>query len=163
MSAYVVEREHIAYLIEAALSEWAAKSWGAGRFIWPGADGHEHTLTRANVDDVGQMLWDENMRSVGNRYPDCALDELPGQVLGDPVYRYTHPGRLWNRIEPAQVVKSCDCYEYQTCEPDDWPETEAFQFIQALRTLAGRSVDGYAKGVWGAPKPDVLAFLKGGV
>lgn len=159
MSAFVVDDYHIAYLLEAALSQAICQYGSGGKFQWFGPDKEWHTLTRGNKEEVGQMLWNENVRSVAERYPDDPF-ELPGPVGAAP-YQFEDKGYRWQIIEPAQVLKSCDCYEYQSCETDDWEDTQACAFIQALRREAIRALQRYDGAVWGAPKPVSVSKVGG--
>lgn len=134
MSAYVVDRDHIAYLIEAALS---------------GRDGMWFECDYVNENraaKLGQMLWDENVRSVRARYPDCE-DELPGPIGCD--YQYGEHERLFALTPaPVAVLKACACYDYQACETEDYPKTDAADFINALRLHMIHQLPGYEEADW---------------
>jgi hypothetical protein len=58
MSAYIVSRKHIHYLVTAAA---------------------QYGLIRLREQDkTGQMLWDENIKSVQYRYHNEPVEDLPG-------------------------------------------------------------------------------------
>jgi hypothetical protein len=162
MSAYIVSRGHIAYLVEAG-RRWGTGSpavcrplqWYGGRsqYAFEGAGGNTPPPRQRNAAEVGQMLWDENIRSIHARYPDTVgnLANAPG-ITGEN-YRYrahsiTSSTRL---IAPdiAGVVMACRCFAYQACETDDWEQSEAHGYIEALkdRALERLSKDAH----WGAP------------
>jgi len=158
MSAYVVERHHIVYLVEAAMHPWAIADAGIS-WAWD-IDHEAGTYKRGEIRpgnyaravEVAQMLWDENVRAVRIKYPDT--DALPGPIGED--YKITQQdfsGALWQRIDPVQVIKACDCYEYQSCEDPDYYQTEAAAFIRSLRKRAINYLPGYDEAEWGAPKP----------
>lgn len=149
MSAYMVDREHIHYLIEAAMSRRirgphndAHRWWHGGR--WLELPDHD----RRREAEVGQMLWDENRASIRARYPDT--DHMPGPVGENYVYgkhsRFPHVP-----IDPVQVLKACDCFAYQACEHDGWNDSEAKAFIDALTRDTWHALTGYDAAEWGAP------------
>ena len=145
MSAFVVDRGHIWYLVQAAVSRMCREP----RMSWYHEEKHRtvSSTEREGLAEVGQMLWDENVRSVKYRYDDC--DELPGPIGCD--YQYgRHNGcalpRL--RVEPVQVLKACDCFEYQSCEHPGWEESEAHSFLEALRRKAWHALPGYDDARW---------------
>ena len=158
MSAYVVGREHIIYLVEAGL---VLPNWGRRHshitWIW-NIDGEYEDIKRGELypadyeaaQRVGQMLWDENLASVRYRYPDSP-DKLPGPIDCDYQYPETTPPFM--HIDPIQVLSSCDCYGYQSCEHDGWATSEAKAFIGALQQRAWMALPGYEDAKWGAPEP----------
>ena len=149
MSAFVVDRDVISYLVSAAQSR---RVLGAGSALSWHAKGVRHTLDfmdREGAAGVGQMLWSENIASVMHRYPDDSRGELPGPIGEDFVYsehlRYTRP------IDPVQVLKACHCFCYQSCEHEDWEESSAHAFVLALIHRACSALPGYEEAEWGAP------------
>lgn len=145
MSAYIVEKRHILYLVTAA---WA----GRFRFTWWHNE-TSHELPEGDYDraaEVGNMLWQENIKSVSHRYPHESSATLPGPVHAESaITAADFP--IFLEHDPAQVLKSCDCYEYQSCEHQEWKGSESFAFIDALRNRTWRRLPGYDKAVWGAP------------
>jgi len=151
MSAYVVDRNHIRYLVAAA----AGKMGRVNDLRWV-HDGTWHKLSDGEDEkaaQVGQMLWNENIRSVTNRYPDCEGKpaNLPGPT--DEVFIYdTH--KEWNDpLNAVQVLSSCACYSYQSCEHEGWKTSEAAAFIDALERKAIHALPGMEDALWGAPEP----------
>lgn len=65
MSAYMVGKNHIAFLIAAA-NRCQPRSYGL--FKWR-HDGKWHQLDRHTEERVAQMLMDANLESVSTRYP----------------------------------------------------------------------------------------------
>ena len=151
MSAYVVDREHIRYLVNAMQSltdRYSRKARWFHNGIWHEM---ERVGDRKRAAEVGQMLWDANIKSVCHRYPDCSLDaNTPPGPIGE-TYLYNKHVPLVDYPDPVQVIKACHCYEHQSCESDDWPESEACAFIRHLEGLAVRHLRGYDEAVWGAP------------
>ena len=154
MSAYVVEREHIAYLIEAARSYRVNK---CGIFSWYYNQESKY-INQQDLSAIGAMLWNENIRSVAYRYPDN-MSNLPGPIGAAP-YDYGRHDLMWSKIDPVQVFKSCNCYEYQCCGHPDWENSEAYAFIGALRQAMIKNLEGYDDAKWGAPEPTGTIFYK---
>lgn len=132
MSAYVVTIEEIRFLVS------AAQLWD---LYWY-HDGKAHRIHR--VDDeaaakAGQMLWSENVRSVDFRYK---------ETTDATAYVYGRHNVAWGfRIAgpnlALQVLRLLATYEYQACETDNWPETEAYAFCRMLRAMAIHHLPGY--------------------
>lgn len=140
MSAYVVDRDHIRYLVQ-AVSQWEI-SWYF--------DGEHHTAnTYSERNTLGQMLWDENVKSVSHRYPDDPFD-LPGRI-GDAPYLYREDLPLVGNIDPVQLIKACHCYQYQSCEHEEWGSSEACAVIESIINTACHKLPGYEKAEWGYP------------
>ena len=115
MSCFMVEREHVEYMLKAAQALSRAQvAWYHG--------GQWHYMPAGDSDranEIGQMLWDENLRSVLYRYPDCASDNVPGKC-GEVYDNFYMDGALgWHSFRPVQVLKAVACYEYQACECPD--------------------------------------------
>ena len=147
MSAYMIDRNHVNYLVEAAMS-YRLFGQNHSHLRWRGGELHAGDYDQATK--VGQMLWDENLKSILARYPDCSLDNLPGPIGEDFVYK--HESRPHAVFEPPQIIMSCRCCDYQSCEHEGWEASEAKAFIDALEAAAAQSVDGYDDAIWGAPK-----------
>lgn len=169
MSAYVVDRDHIIYLVDAARKLSLARgntSAGSDFSYW---NGSERVHLRCGDDEAAakaaQMLWDANILSVLARYPDDAKDvedakriaretgesPMPGPIkedfdIGDD-FPFIH-----NTPEPLQVLHSCSCYEYQSCETETWELSEAWRFIDSLRAAAIRRLQADKDLTWGSPK-----------
>ena len=151
MSAYVVEREHISYLVAAAESRKIGCPYG-GHFSWYHKN-KGRTELNGNSVEVGQMLWDECVKSVSYRYPDDDITSLPGPIGEDFIFKKKDLNRLFfHNFDPVQVLKSCSCYAYQSCEHPQWEESEAFSFIEALKDYAVSALPGYEEAEWGVPK-----------
>jgi hypothetical protein len=83
------------------------------------------------ADEIGQVLWRENHRSVNIRY---------GRHDGTPEYHYSKPvtteaTKYYQAFDPESVqhaYQQVECYDYQTCESSDWESTTAFEWVSAL-------------------------------
>ena len=157
MSAYVVNRNHILYLVEASVAwpEAFSPVW-----IWdvnPETGTYQHeTLERLDFKQavrVAQMLWDENIKSVKARYPGSG-DDLPGPIGEDfKITKRDFSKAAFRKFDPVQVLKACDCYVYQSCEHNGWLDSEARAFIDVLIHRTIGHLQGYEDAIWGAPKP----------
>lgn len=152
MSAFVVSKAHIDTLVHAGLrSGHPARGgytlrWFVDKPEWTGGDTYEsymvavqgatRELTRQTANRVGAMLWNENHRSVDHRYNEASDRE---------VYRFKESPITSNLVA---VLKAIDCYEYQTCEHDEWEQSEAFAFCQALRKAVIHMLPGYEEAPW---------------
>lgn len=86
---------------------------------------------------TGQMLVNANYISVNHRYSE---DDAP-----DHPYTFK---RYEKRLTPVQVVKACDCFDYQSCEVDNYESTEAFKLIRHIRWTAIAKLPGYDAADW---------------
>ncbi len=130
---------------------WFAVPYGDVRKAEPKTSYEEavRELTSETADELGQLLVMENVASVAYRYSEAgrasyygpevaagmeelALPSLPGPTEAyylEP-YRYSDPGY---RLNAAEILQALDCFEYQSCEHDEWPRSETLQFCDALR------------------------------
>jgi hypothetical protein len=157
MSAWVVNREHIDLLVAAGLrgprrgrGAWGELRWFA---VDPGDESwsyeqHVRQLDYSTADEVGRMLWTENVCSVAARYPDDDCSSRPGPVSEDIdleaieyVWRNPH-----YTPTAGEVLKAIACYEYQSCEHDGWRESEARRFCAALESAVCATL---YEGPWG--------------
>src|ERR1017187_1486432 len=77
MSAYIVDRNHILYLLASAVSPVITPH---GRLAWfhEGEWSEVHPGDLERTADVANMLWRENISSVSARYPNESSATLPG-------------------------------------------------------------------------------------
>lgn len=104
MSAWTVSKKHIDLLVTLAAQ---AELLG------------DNTETQ-----LGQILWDENYRSVNCRYD----ENTP-----TPRYEFT-PFNLSSLSTTAQI-KQIKCYQYQTCETEDYDTTPSIILTDKLSKL----------------------------
>jgi len=121
MSAYVVDDDHIDFLVSFAI---AAR------------------LSNEDPQTLGDRLLAQNTRSVNERYRANDVN---------PSYRFT---QFTGPMTSVEVLKACDCYDYQACETDDYDQTEAHELIAKIRSEAIRRLAGYSDAKWGSrPNP----------
>ena len=141
MSAFIVSKGHIRFLVE------AAGRLGRDPVTWY-HDGRHRQLSRFIKNDtpntltpnqLGALLWEENVKSVDHRY---------SEENGVGAYQHV---RSSLPIDPVQVFASLRCYEYQTCEREDWETSEAKVICDAIRDAAIRVLPGSDDTEWGVP------------
>lgn len=52
-------------------------------------------------------------------------------------------------LTAVEVLKACDCYDYQSCETDDYHETTAAKLVDRIRKSAIGKLPGYEDAPWG--------------
>lgn len=145
MSAFVVGKPHIDAMLTAGLRTAPHSDVGLAWYH----NGITQRLDYTNADEVGAMLIAENMKSVGARYPGDTVETMPGPIDKSSLvdYRFDElPGRAW--INPVTMLSALSCYEYQSCEHPEWPESEAHAFCDALRGRMIRLLPGYEDAPW---------------
>ena len=130
MSAFVVPHAHID-----ALVSWAVH--------------HRVPLfpAPATPASVAAELFEENCRSVDHRYAEVNARD----------YRYTARAGA-RELSPVQVLKACNCLEYQSCEHPGWEDSQARANLEVIRAYAVRQLPGYEDADWtlDAWKPELL-------
>jgi len=112
----------------------------------------DHTVNpsdRELAEWYGELLYQENIRSVRARYPDDTWDTLPGPTM-KPIHIVisNHDMLELNHAQPLNILKACDSLEYQSCETTDYESTVAFMLLQAIRSAAIHSLPGYDDAPW---------------
>jgi hypothetical protein len=131
MSAYLCSNKHISAIVRAAIPGSAHNKLAVRH------EGKRHELSRA---ELGNLLYDENVRSLHARYRDGAKE-----MIGDGGYRYEDV----NRPNPLDALKLCNGYSYQACESDDWDRTLAHAAIGTIKESLVRALPGYDEAPWG--------------
>ena len=127
MSAFIVCKEHIDALVTYMLDERMS--------YWTGSD--RVYVTRNNASETGQILWDENQRSVNYRYNEQDEPEA---------YQFAHFARS---LKPVEIIKAVHCLDYQSCETDDWESTMSWRICQTIISHACHRLPGYEQAEWG--------------
>lgn len=153
MSAYIVNIDHIDYLVTAVSRLGAdlhqrlrVENDPALRTF--GAEPKPETLTvnlyggyplwEPEYDEttLGRLLLAENIRAVAHRYPDDAPGQLPGEIPNPDPMTYVHRHVPWDRITPAGVAMAVKCWRYQTSEIDDHAQSLAWKVMDELYEMA---------------------------
>ena len=151
MSAYICNPKHFAVLGHFSAqrrfggSHNVCKYWMARELKDP--EVRDLTdLEYANL--IANILYQENIRSVLHRYPNCDLESAPGPIDKPEVIHVND----WSRTElgrkPVEILMACDGLEYQSCETEDWEETIAYQILNAIRSSAIQQLPGYDEAEW---------------
>ena len=142
MSAYVVSDRHINELVS-----WAAQNMGG---IWAGDEaGFKHFRGTCSAKEpygsppdaeqsIAEVLKAENVRSICARYS----DEKPENY--EPI-RFE---AVASQRTPVEILKACECYDYQACETDDYLVTPAAAIIRQIRSAAIAELLGYKDADW---------------
>lgn len=135
MSAFIVSDNHLNYLMNFANTTRNLDT------IYT-RNGETRTEYRTNsVDDLetmGNILVSANYASVNARY---------NETEGPHVFEFTPRTRLMT-FDPVQVIKACDCFDYQASEVDSYDKTVAAQIIEQIRKHAIRTLPGYENAKW---------------
>ena len=122
MSAWIVSQNHIRLLVESL-------------YKYEVIDGAQ-ALT---PDELGQVLWRENYRSVNRRY--CKRNKTPRYAHDSAAvatWEYPCPGRGVIRElvrNAALVYKQACCYGYQSNEHNGWEASQACSLIRRLKEV----------------------------
>jgi hypothetical protein len=129
MSAYIVTKEHIIYLVTAAHRiDPLCRNGGFN-----------------NLPCDGSMLWRENVLSVNARYPETPADPSLYVIEEKDIPAIVEMPDL------AQLAKSVHCYEYQSCEHEAWKSSEALAWCEKVKYNIMQALPGYQYAVWGCP------------
>jgi hypothetical protein len=129
MSAFIVSKAHIDRIVSTA-NRW------------------RYSDMRMSPDDLGRMLWLENLKSVAYRYPDDRDGDRPGPsgLTDDQIahYRWTPTPEL----TPVEALKAIRCYDYQSCEHPGYETSQARRFVQIFTEEAISRLPGYDRATW---------------
>lgn len=124
MSAFVVSDNHINVLLTFAIIKRASYYWRPAQA--------RMQISADNADQIGQILLEENFRSVNYRYSDS-----------EPPHRYQYQRVRSDNYSAVDVLKAVNCLDYQSCETPDWPDTHAYAILDGIKDRAIRALPGY--------------------
>jgi hypothetical protein len=101
------------------------------------------------ADLIANVLYKENIRSVLHRYQNDDLDSAPGPIDKPMSIKTGDWSPLKLCVKPIEILKACDCLEYQSCETDDYYETPAYEILNMIRKAAIQALPGYDEAPWG--------------
>lgn len=122
MSAWMCSDSHFDALLTYALAH------GGVEFSNPKTN--HTTITADNVDAIGQILVDENVRSLVSRY---------GEDMMENGHRYTFEP-FPHLLNDGEAYKTAACADYQSCESDDYNTTPAQAILMALVAVTEKRV-----------------------
>lgn len=137
MSAFIVNNYHIDVLVNYAVFN---------RLYYCHNDKVVHC--EKNPDVIGQVLLAENYRSVNHRYEEN--DTAPS-------YKFRVLSKSFSAI---QIIKACNCLEYQSCEHDEWKDSEAYKIVNSIREHAIINLKEYEDAQWEIPEPDEVPDIQ---
>lgn len=135
MSAFVVDQDHIDELVSAAIDLEIRAHLATDR-------GYRQ-VNHEDANDLGRMLWAENVRSVIYRYRLSGTAEAAEYQSAVEAYRF-----IWRPVPPGRAAKRLACFEYQACECDDWEESLAYDFGSQIARALIAKLPGYAEAPW---------------
>jgi len=115
-----------------------------------------YLVTYAAKYDVGYYNYEESFRYSAEKDPQHFVNVLTkancdsliaryGKREGYVTYKY-HPTKI---LEPLQILKNCNCFDYQACEVTEYEKTLAALVINNIRAAAIRNLPGYEEASWG--------------
>jgi hypothetical protein len=129
MSAFQCSNYHISCIVHFALAKSLFRNRSPFSY-WPGEGGHRKT---PSAMELGQLLVNANAESVAYRY----REEAQKIAFG--------PHEFYQPISAIQCLAAISCLVYQSCERDDWYQSEAKHALDAIKDLAINCLDGYDK------------------
>lgn len=126
MSAFICCDEHISAIV--------------GWYVTKGQEVNyeNRQKTREQMQELGQILLDENIRSVNHRYNENEPTEA--FTLLDTFVSYP--------LSPIDIIKACNCLDYQSCETPDYEQTLAHKLLGEIISAACRALPGYELAAW---------------
>lgn len=126
MSAYVVNQNHIS-----AIVRWACRNNVSVYYSNP-----TRSLKAGQEQEMAEILLAENVKSVNYRYNETAEPEA---IVYDAFATI---------LKPVEVIKACQCLEYQSCEHDGWDDSVAKKILDTITDAAIRNLPGYDAAPW---------------
>lgn len=128
MSAYIVPEETINVIV----SYFIDYTRDGG--LWHVVNGDYRYLNQDNAHELAWQLYNQNVRSVNDRYNDNNSDE---------VYSFEYVPRAKQLYTMADIAKALDGLEYQSCESRDYHQTEAWANLNMMRKHLLSTLEGY--------------------
>jgi hypothetical protein len=135
MSAFIVNDYHINALVTYGVRA-KAQYYNGDEWVYFNEDtawALASRLYRANVQSVNRR-YGERTRSTGFKYKPVDISQL----------------------NAADIVKACDCLEYQSCERKEWERSQARKTLLAIRDSAIRILTRQSE-AWELRQPELEA------
>ena len=133
MSAYVVNADHVAQLVLHAKNLSSSTSFGS--WFNPIAKDHIDLDVDSFENEeiaLGFFLAWANCKSVDYRYGEDDPKET-AQHVNDVVQAIR--SRKMRELELFELIKMCDCLEYQCCEVEDYYSTDQHFLISRIKDI----------------------------
>lgn len=88
--------------------------------------------------ELAQLLYAANVAAVKHRYGDS-------DDAGEHMFLHRDETQ---HLQPVQIIKACDCLEYQCCDAPDWAASPAARALDVIRTEAVHHLPGYSDAAW---------------
>lgn len=118
MSAYIMNDDEFNYIV----SYFIDPNHATGEGAWLKIGDRYDNLNASNSAEVAKILQAENVRSVNSRYRDDIKSEYEFEYI--PSARKRPVGN---------IIGALDCLEYQSCESEDYHQSNAWEIVQGLR------------------------------
>lgn len=138
MSCYVIDKKDMKKIV-LAFRKFATNQHTSQVRI-PGDDDYSDLTEIETMNRIGQILVDQNYRSVNYRYDDRLEPEV-FEITGNDL-KYT------KRLTPVETLKALASYDYQSSETPDYEETAACKLANLIRHYAIESLPGYDEARW---------------
>jgi hypothetical protein len=149
MSAYLVEPQHITEIVK-----WASNPQQGGVDYCYNLVTKEQidcdpkqmvmTLAQANIDSL-VARYEDDPNKHQSIFQDC-LDILQYSTDGASVSLLTGVGSC--DLKADDIYNMVQCLEYQSCEVDNWVETDAYWLLNAIKDRAGYKLSKDAEVSW---------------
>ena len=127
MSAFICSDKHIG-----ALVRWASEHKVTA---YHGVPGRTYEV-RGNEQDIGDILFQENVKSVNYRYKE-----------DDPVEPFIYPEDC-PHLSAVEIYKLAQSLEYQSCEHPEWNASLAKEIVRSIQSEAVHRTPGYEFAKW---------------
>lgn len=118
MSAYLVSDNHMDVLVNYFIDNRTMHQ------LWTRLNGEYQYLTEDNAHILAHILYTENVRSVNNRYDEENSDEA---------YEFKRLKYVKQTYSVAEMAGALDCLEYQSCDREDYLDSEAWYNLCNMR------------------------------
>lgn len=118
MSAYIVSNNHINVIVS-----WFM-DYRKDSQLWYELNGQYGYMSAEDAPKVAYELYKQNVRSVNYHYNDNQTDEL---------YQFEQVKNAKQAYSLAEIAGALDGLEYQSCETDDYHQTDAYKIITSMR------------------------------
>jgi len=126
MSAFMVSDLHLNAIV----------TYASNQDISIYLSGCERVQVKGNEQAIIEILATANAESLHVRYGD---DDLASAVKYEPTHKYQ---------SPMQIIKLCQCFDYQACEVADYEKTPAAIVTRAIIEAATMKLPGYDDLEW---------------
>lgn len=128
--------QHISAILQGARNPGKVEN-GVFQWLRPGDSIEWIALRLENADQVGAMLWRQNLMSVNHRYGSK-----------NPVDREFSFSMATPLRSPLELLKLVECYHYNSCDHPSWKTSEAKSFTEQLQFKLIRELPGYDAAPW---------------